>query len=157
MCWEVPQQEVAQHRRVLERRAHFGGRKSARRGCRGRRGTRGLLQREISTGRNSSSTGDSLLGAMCHCFPTQPSCPPGLETPYSAEELRPSCVVHMDSESVFFCGRGAGSWAFTCCGWYVLLQARGATVHSERRHSNSCTGNQLPSSSKCFFTQQTHR
>ena len=30
--------------------AHFGGRKSARRGCRGRRGIRGLLQREISTG-----------------------------------------------------------------------------------------------------------
>ena len=30
--------------------AHFTDRKSARRGCRGRRGTRGLLQREISTG-----------------------------------------------------------------------------------------------------------
>ena len=30
--------------------AHFGDRKSARRGCRGRRGTRGFLQREISTG-----------------------------------------------------------------------------------------------------------
>ena len=29
---------------------HSGGRKSARRGCRGRRGIRGLLQREISTG-----------------------------------------------------------------------------------------------------------
>ena len=29
----------------------------------------------------------------------------------------------------------------------VLLQARGATVHSEKRHSNSYAGNQLPSSS----------
>ena len=84
--------------------AHFGDRKSARRGCRGRRGTRGLLQREISTGvqqfgqRHSAWSNVPLLSGVREArgsfLATQPSCPPGLEAPRPAEEQRPSCVVH---------------------------------------------------------------
>ena len=108
--------------------AHFGGRKPARRGCRGRRGTRGLLQREMSTGvqqldRRHSAWGNvSLLSGVREArgsfLATLPSCPPGLETPYPAEEQRPSCVVHVDSaDSGIFAAGHVGAWAFTCCGW----------------------------------------
>ena len=88
--------------------AHFGDRKSARRGCRGRRGTRGLLQREISTGVQQAPPATFCLGQCATTFWSSRStgvisCHAAIapsrvgNATYAAEEQRPSCVVHMDS------------------------------------------------------------
>ena len=76
--------------------AHIGDRKSARHGCRRRRGTHGLLQREISTGVQQYGWRHSAWGnvplfsrvreAQGSSLATQPSRPPGLEAPRLAEE-----------------------------------------------------------------------
>ena len=80
----------------------------------------------------SISTGDTLLGAMCHYFPEFGkhgviSCHAAIVPSKvgNAEEQRPSCVVHMDSADF-------GIFVVLAVDGDVLLQARGATVHSER-------------------------
>ena len=83
---------------------------------------------------------------------------PGLETPCPAEEQRPSCVVHMDSaDSRIFAAGALEHVHLPAVDGDVLLQAREATVHSERRYPNSFTGNQLPSSSASVPRRPTLR
>ena len=116
--------------------AHFGGRKPAPRGCRGRQGTRGLLQREISIGvqqferRHSARGNVPLLSGVREArgsfLATLPPCPPELETPYPAEEERSSCVVHMDSaDSGIFAAGALERGHSPAVDGGVLLQVRG--------------------------------
>ena len=103
--------------------ALFGGRKPARRGCRGRRGTLGLLQREISTGVLRISTGDILPGAMSLLTGVREA-----QGHFLLHSNVGSAVLHRGAEDPHvwciwtvmirdFFGRGTGAWAFTCCGW----------------------------------------
>ena len=83
--------------------AHLDGSQSARRGCRGRRGSRGLLQREVSPGlqqlswRHSAWSDVPLFSGVRETrrtlLATQPSCPPGLEAPQPCQEQGSSRVV----------------------------------------------------------------
>ena len=85
--------------------AHFGGRKSARRGCRGRRGTRGLIGwRQCARG-NVPLLSDAAI---------VPSMVGNAVTRREAETLM--CGAFGQWSWKFY-GRGAGACAFTCCGW----------------------------------------
>ena len=118
-------QEFLQHTLVA--------RKPARRGCRGRRGTRGLLQRKIwvqQLDRRHSAWSDvSLISGVreargsfsCHAAIV----PSKVGNAVPAEEQRPSCVVHMDSaDSRFFAAGALEHGQILAVDGDVLLQAR---------------------------------
>ena len=99
----------------------------------------------------SSSTGDIQLGAKCHYFPEF-----GKYGGHFLPRCHRMCGAYDSTDSGFFAARPLEHGHLPAVDGDVQLQARGATVHSERRHPNSYTRNELPVI-KCFFTQKTDR
>ena len=128
---------------------------------------RAFFKREISTGvqqadrRHSAWENVPLLSgdrrARRTLLATQPSCPPGLETSYPAEEQRPSCVVFLDSaDSGIFAAGALERERSPAVDGDVLLQVRGS--HCPFREETFKFLNREPAHViKCFFAQKTDR
>ena len=114
-----------------------------------------------SDGRHSAWSNVPLLSrvreAQGTLLATQPSCLSGLETPYAAEEQRPSCVVHMDSaDSGILATRALEHGRSPAVDGDVLLQTRGNHWPFREETSNFQYKESAPVT-KCFFTKRTDR